>query len=67
MTCPLCGGPNVCAPAHAGSFAAACWCADATIDPDAIARVPATMRGRACLCPRCAVAPATARAAVAGP
>lgn len=53
-TCPLCGGPNGCAPAAGGSFDMPCWCVDVTIDPAALARVPEDKRGRACLCRACA-------------
>lgn len=55
-TCPLCGGANQCAPAAAGTFAVECWCTTAAISPDALARVPAELVGKACLCPRCAAA-----------
>ncbi|MEW9900573.1 cysteine-rich CWC family protein [Chitinivorax sp. PXF-14] len=53
-TCPLCYGPNQCAPARSGSFDTPCWCTDALIDPLALALVPDAQRGEACLCPRCA-------------
>ena len=56
--CPLCGGPNGCAPAASGSFATPCWCRTARISPEVLARVPAEQRGRACLCARCASAAA---------
>ncbi|MEZ5651685.1 MAG: cysteine-rich CWC family protein [Burkholderiaceae bacterium] len=52
--CPSCGGPNQCAPVAAGSFETRCWCMAVTIDPDALARLPAAQRGQACLCPHCA-------------
>ena len=51
--CPLCGGPNGCAPARSGSFATVCWCQAAAIDAGARARVPPALRGQACLCQRC--------------
>ena len=44
-TCPLCGGPNACAPAACGRFDVKCWCTDAKIDPAALARVPGPLRG----------------------
>lgn len=56
--CPLCGGPNGCAPALSGNFETACWCTDAKIDPAALARIPEAQRRQACLCQRCATAPA---------
>lgn len=52
--CPVCGEANGCVPAATGSFDQPCWCAGHVIDPGVIARVPEAMRGRACLCPRCA-------------
>lgn len=54
--CPLCGGPNECAPARSGSFDTPCWCRTATIEPSIIARVPAAQRNEACICARCAAA-----------
>lgn len=52
--CPLCGGQNACAVARAGSFEVDCWCTRATVAPHVLAAVPAALRNRACLCPRCA-------------
>ncbi len=57
--CPLCGQSNQCA-IEAGQPAAGCWCMGTPVDPAALAAVPDTARGLACLCPRCA---AGARAA----
>lgn len=52
--CPLCGGPNSCAPARSGSFAEACWCESVAIAPDTLARIAPGLRGTACLCAACA-------------
>lgn len=52
--CPLCGGPNRCAPAAAGDFAVECWCTRVAISQEALDRVPEQWRGKACLCPACA-------------
>jgi hypothetical protein len=52
--CPLCGGPNRCAPAAAGRFDVACWCTQAAVSREALARVPEAQRDQACLCPACA-------------
>ena len=52
--CPLCGGDNRCAPAWAGHFEVECWCRNATIDPQALARIPEASRSQHCLCPACA-------------
>ncbi|MGK5081249.1 cysteine-rich CWC family protein [Janthinobacterium sp. HLX7-2] len=54
--CPLCSGPNGCAPALSGSFATPCWCQAQKIDAGARERVPAAQRGRACICQRCGTA-----------
>ncbi len=52
--CPLCGGPNGCAPVACGRFDTACWCTAVQIDPAVLARIPEPLRGQACLCRRCA-------------
>lgn len=52
--CPLCGAGNRCVVAQGGA-AADCWCMQASISTAALARIPESLRDRACLCPRCAV------------
>lgn len=52
--CPLCGGPNGCAPARSGSFETPCWCTTVRIDPAVLARIPEAQRNTACLCCQCA-------------
>lgn len=54
QACPLCGGPNGCGPAAQGSFDVACWCREARVSPEALARVPLPARGQSCLCAQCA-------------
>ena len=54
--CPVCGGPNACAPAASGSFATPCGGTTVTILPHVLAALPTAARGRACLCVRCATA-----------
>ena len=54
--CPLCGGPNGCAPAVSGSFDSPCWCTTLRIPAEVLARVPAAQRGLACICRACAEA-----------
>jgi hypothetical protein len=57
--CIACGGPNGCAMAASGQAADAggCWCmAPGAVDRAALAAIPTALRGRACLCARCAVA-----------
>ena len=54
--CPACDGANDCAPARAGRFDVACWCAAVpreAVSVAAIAAVPEAQRGRACLCRAC--------------
>ena len=51
--CPLCGQPNQCAECDPDAQQL-CWCMSATIAQDALERIPAALRNRACLCPRCA-------------
>ena len=60
--CPLCGGPNDCAPARSGCLDTPCWCEAVIVDAATIARIPAAARGEACICRRCAAAPAPALA-----
>lgn len=55
-TCPVCGGPNGCRPAETGTFEGECWCATMKISPEALGAVPAEIKGKACLCERCATA-----------
>lgn len=52
--CPLCGGPNACAPARCGRYDVACWCTSARFPPELLARVPEAQRGLACICAGCA-------------
>lgn len=54
--CPLCGGPNGCEAARCGHHDVPCWCSEAYFSPDLLARVPEPLRGRACICPKCAAA-----------
>jgi hypothetical protein len=50
--CPLCGRPNDCALAR-GEHDPPCWCVRASFPPTLLARVPAALQGRACICARC--------------
>ena len=52
--CPLCGGPNACAPAASGHFTAPCWCEAVTFGRSLLERVPEPLRGTACICATCA-------------
>ncbi|CAB5720928.1 Uncharacterised protein [Delftia tsuruhatensis] len=56
--CPLCGRSNRCAVMEGGD-PGGCWCMDAPISPDALARIPQDARDLACLCPTCAALAAT--------
>ncbi|WP_339385475.1 cysteine-rich CWC family protein [Acidovorax sp. sic0104] len=42
----------------AGRAPESCWCMAKSIDRDALARVPANQRSRACICPVCGAPPA---------
>lgn len=53
--CPLCGGPNNCAPVCAGSFDVDCWCRSVTFSAAVLAALPEDARGTACLCRACAL------------
>jgi hypothetical protein len=48
--CPLCGDGNACGIAEGKST---CWCFEATISPETLARVPAEAREKACVCRGC--------------
>lgn len=52
--CPICGAPNGCAASACGTFDVKCWCAQARIGAEVLARVPEGLKGRACVCRRCA-------------
>ncbi|HSC64035.1 MAG TPA: cysteine-rich CWC family protein [Caldimonas sp.] len=62
LRCPLCGGANACAPARSARFDTPCWCEGATFPAELLARIPAPLRGVACVCAACA-----ARAGSAAP
>ena len=53
LQCPLCGGPNDCAPAGCGRFDVDCWCTQASFPAELLAQVPAELRDKACICPAC--------------
>jgi len=49
--CPLCGGDNGCGMARG---AGNCWCFAADMPAEVLERVPADLRGVACVCDACA-------------
>jgi len=53
LNCPLCAGPNACAPAQSGSFETPCWCKGVTLSAALLARVPEGRAGLSCICPAC--------------
>lgn len=53
-TCPLCGGPNACAPAQSGQLDTPCWCRDVNFSAALLAKVPEPLRNKACICAACA-------------
>jgi hypothetical protein len=55
-TCPLCGGPNACAPAASGSLDTPCWCRQVDFSAELLAKVPPDQRRVSCICARCAAA-----------
>lgn len=54
LACPLCGGPNDCAPALSGTFEGQCWCKEAQFSSELLAQVPAAQQDLACICRNCA-------------
>ena len=56
LQCPVCGGPNDCAPARSGKFETPCWCALVTVSSAPIAALSEGQRNQSCLCRRCATA-----------
>jgi hypothetical protein len=52
--CPACGAANRCGLADPRSAARGCWCFEVSIDPAILEALPAELRNKACLCPRCA-------------
>ncbi len=54
--CPLCGGPNACAPAAGGTLATPCWCTTVSIPAEVLARLPADQVRKSCVCKSCASA-----------
>lgn len=53
-TCPLCGGPNACAPAASGDLQTPCWCRQVKFAPELFERVPEAQKGQSCICEACA-------------
>jgi len=51
--CPLCGQANECQLCSEEPFSGPCWCANAPISGELLARVPAHLRDRACVCQKC--------------
>ena len=51
--CPLCGSPNDCQLCQPVGQPAPCWCFQATLPAELLARVPENFRNRACICRAC--------------
>ena len=51
--CPLCGHPNDCGQCSPATRSLPCWCERLVIPGELLARVPAELRGRACICRAC--------------
>jgi predicted GNAT superfamily acetyltransferase len=54
--CPLCGGPNSCAAAAAGTTEVACWCSEEQFSDELLAFVSTKLKRVACICRSCAEA-----------
>ena len=54
--CPICGGPNSCAAAAAGTTDVACWCLQEQFSAELLALVPTELKRVACICRSCAEA-----------
>jgi hypothetical protein len=52
--CPACGASNHCTLADPRTVARPCWCFSVSIDPAVLEALPAELRDKSCLCPRCA-------------
>lgn len=52
--CPACGATNACSLADPRTASQPCWCYGVSIAPSVLAALPAHLRDKACLCPRCA-------------
>ncbi|MGF6590690.1 cysteine-rich CWC family protein [Pseudomonas sp. 2835] len=61
--CPACGASNDCSLADPRTVAQVCWCYGVSIDPKVLEALPAELRNKACLCPRCAEVEAQLQAA----
>lgn len=64
--CPACGALNQCSLADPRSVTQACWCYSVNIDPAVLQALPAELRDKACLCPRCAAVETQLQAAAPG-
>ncbi len=64
--CPLCGAGNGCALQAAPGLPQVgtpveCWCMATDFAPGVLDGIPAALRGKACICARCAQAQAQAQ------
>jgi len=55
--CPLCGQPNECQRCTEAAYKGPCWCDKVEVPDAVLARVPAELRNRACVCRKCAEVP----------
>lgn len=51
--CPLCGKSNDCQLCTAAAYQGSCWCQEMEIPAPLLARVPADLRNKACICRAC--------------
>jgi hypothetical protein len=67
LACPVCGGPNACAPARSGTFETPCWCTAAVFPAALTGSLLPASAGRACICAACAAAAVAAETRRSGP
>ena len=54
--CPLCGGANECQLCSPAIYKGPCWCARTAIPEALLAKVPAHLKDKSCICPNCVAA-----------
>ncbi|MDB6063950.1 MAG: hypothetical protein JWR26_158 [Pedosphaera sp.] len=54
--CPLCGQSNDCRQCTSEVYKGPCWCMSVNIPDELLARVPAELKDKACICRACVMA-----------
>jgi len=52
-SCPLCGAANGCQLCSPAAYKGRCWCAQVEIPEALLARVPAELKNKSCICRAC--------------